>query len=129
MAKIFAGSTPKFLMKLKTKDGIQLDPSDANVVVDVQVIIYNAITGIVITRMYLNTLPAGTDTWRKMLIKTMATGDKRVQFYLTAAETTAAKGNTNVIQVKTTVVDTEITGNVRTIIKKGKFQEILASKV
>ena len=47
MMAIFAGSTPKFLLKIKNESGTQLDPSDitgsTGTVAEVKIFIYNAI--------------------------------------------------------------------------------------
>jgi len=126
---IYSGSTPKFLIKIKDNQGIQLDPSNIAEITEVQIIIFNAITGVTVGRFYLRvlpTLPAG-ETWSQLTTKNLGSDDVRVLLVLTAAQTQLADGNGNKIQIKTTVPDTEVTGG-RITIKTGIFSEIIKSK-
>jgi hypothetical protein len=128
MAIVYAGSTPIYHTKLFDKDGTQLDPSDVSNVVEVKIFIYNAITGAVIGKFYLNTLPPG-EGWTKLPApKTFGDGDVRIMLILSAAQTIAAEGNSNEIQMNVHVVDGDAPSGVRIIIKKGKFTEIKPSK-
>jgi hypothetical protein len=69
--EIFAGSTPKLLVKVKDEDGVQLDLEDADQVIDVRIKIYNAISGAIIAKFYLNAEPTPSDGWRKAEVKTL----------------------------------------------------------
>lgn len=119
---VFAGSTPKYLLKIKDEQGLQLDPTNTGVVSEVKVYLYNSITGADVGKFYLRTNP-GTG-WSPLSTKDLGGGDKRVLLALSAAQTQAAASNSNTIQVNVHVVDTEAPGGTRIVIKKGKFHEI-----
>ena len=124
---IYAGSTPKFLLKIKDEAGIQLNPLLLTQVLQVKVYIFNAITNLAWAKFYLTTMPTGGN-WTIMSTSTLSATDIRVRFYLTEAQTNLAEGNDNKIQVNITVPDTE-TGGTRTIIKTGKFAEIIKAQI
>ena len=126
MAVIYAGSTPKFLMRIKDENGVQLDPSNIAQVTEVKVFLYNAINGTIIGKYYLNTNPG--EGWTALTIKDLGEGDKRVLMVMTSAMTTAAEGNSNMIQVDAHIVDADVPGGSRIVIKKGKFYEIKPAK-
>jgi hypothetical protein len=123
---IFQGETPKYLCRIKDSAGTQLDPSNATQVIEVKIWIYNAIDGSssIAKFIYPTSPPAG---WRAATLHTDGT-DKRVMFILSAAETTAAKGNQNEIQIEIVFYDTEMPDNSRIEIKKGRFSEINTSQ-
>jgi len=128
MAKIYAGSTPKYLIKIKDEAGVQLDPTNLDQVSKVLVYIYNSITGNVIGRFiyyYGPQEPFSDYTW--MQHKDLGNGDVRLLLVLTAAQTIAAEGNGNKIQITVHVPDTEVAGD-RIIIKTGEFSEIVKAK-
>ena len=128
MAKIYAGSTPKYLIKIKDEAGVQLDPTNLDQVSKVLVYIYNSITGNVIGRFiyyYGPQAPYEGHTW--MRAKDLGGGDVRLILYLTAAQTIAAEGNGNKIQITVHVPDIEVDGD-RIIIKTGEFSEIVKAK-
>lgn len=127
MGAVYAGSTPKYLIKIKDENGVQLDPSDIAVVSEVKVFLYNSFTGTVIGKFYLNTEPEVTG-WTQMTVKELSASDKRLLMVLTAAMTQAAEGNSNEIQINTHIVDTDAPSNTRIVIKKGKFHEIKPAK-
>jgi len=127
MGVVYAGSTPKYLIKIKDKNGNQLDPSDAQQVSEVKVFIYNDINGTIFARLYLNTLPS-EEGWTQMTTKEIEEDDIRILMVLTASHTNAAEGNSNVIQVDTHIPDAEVPGGTRVVIKKGKFSEIKPAK-
>ena len=122
---IYSGSTPKFLVKIKDEAGIQLDPSNTDQVTEVKITLFNAITSTVFGRFYLNQSSAGYNI--PMTVQDNGEGDLRVKFHLTAAQTEAAEGNSNRIQITITVPDPDIAGG-RVIIKTGKFAEVVRSK-
>lgn len=124
MGAIFAGSTPKYLIRIKDKTGVQLDPSDVGQLTDLRIWIFNNIDRTVIAKFYLNTAPDPIGTWRKADVKDVAPGDKRVMFTLTAAETLAAPPNTNGIQIETTIPDTDYSSNIRVDIGSARFPEV-----
>lgn len=127
MSGLYAGSTPKYLVRIRDEEGVQLDPSDVNQILEVRIWIYNALDGTVVAKFYLNTEPSGIG-WRQAIVKTVGAGDKRVQFTLTAAETEAAPPNKNEIQIEVTVPDTDFDDDKRVIIKTGRFSDIRPSK-
>jgi hypothetical protein len=128
MSGLLAGSTPKYLVRLRDENGNQLDPSDTDQIKEVNIWIYNSIDGTVIAKFYLHTQP--DSSWREASTKEVAPGDVRVLFYLTAAETLAAPANKNEIQVKIIVPDTDfgVPNGERTIIKTGRFSDIKPAK-
>lgn len=129
MAIVYAGSTPLYNATLFDKDGVQLDPSDISKVIEVKIFIYNAITGAIIGKFYLNELPDEGEGWIKLPApKTISAGDVRIILPLTAAQTTAAEGNSNEIQMNVHIADADAPGGVRIDIKKGKFSEVKSSK-
>ena len=125
---ILAGSTPKYLLRIRDESGNQLDPSNPAQVTEVKVFIYNALTGTYIARYCLTTspLPAG---YTLLSTKDLGDGDVRVLMVLTSAMTTAAAGNSNEIQVNVEIPDADVpTTGTRVLIRKGKFHEILKAK-
>ena len=128
MAAIYAGSTPKFLIKVKDEAGIILNPTDTNQVTGVQVFIFNAITGAVFAKFYYGTEPSPLIGWTLMVHKDISSTDIRLQLILSAAQTQAAEGNANKIQVNVSVPDADAPAGTRVIIKTGKFSEILKAK-
>ena len=124
---IYAGSTPKFLLKVKDEAGFQLNPSDISQVTEVKVYVFNAITNDVWAKFYLKTMPS-SGNWTQMSVATLSSTDIRVRFYLTEAQTMAAQGNENKIQVNVSVPDAE-TGGTRIVIKTGKFAEIIKAQI
>lgn len=127
---IYQGSTPKYLAKIKNDLGIQLDPSNVLEVIEVRVWISNALDGTSVAKFIYPTTtpPAG---WRAATVKTLTTSplDRRVMFTLTAAETRAAQGNQNDIQVETTFYDEEMPDNKRIEIGSTRFGEIKNSQL
>lgn len=122
---IYAGSTPKFLVKIVDEDRVQLDPSNALQVKEVLIYISNSITNTIVAKLYLNNSPDAEDnTWGQSTMKDLGGGDKRVLFALTAEQTKAAEGNRNNIQVTYTIPDMDLPSGERTIIKKGHFHEV-----
>lgn len=132
MMAIFAGSTPKFLLKIKNESGTQLDPSDITggpgTVAEVKIFIYNAISGALIGKWYLRTLPDQSGGWSQLSTKLVAEGDCRVLLVLTSAQTLAAEGNSNIIQADTHINDTDVPGGIRIEKAKVKFAEVLPVK-
>jgi hypothetical protein len=126
MPGIFAGETPKFLIRVRDEAGVQLTPDDVDQIVEMKIWIFNEISGVVIAKLYLNTSP-GTG-WRQASVKEVTTGDKRVLFTLTADETNAAPVNQNSIQVEITIPDLDFEEGVRVIKKQGSFSEIKPAK-
>jgi len=124
---LYAGSTPKYLVRIRDEEGTQLDPSDVDQIVEVRIWIYNALDGTMVAKFYLNTEPSGTG-WREATVKTVGVDDNRVLFTLTAAETEAAPPNKNEIQIEITVPDTDFPDSKRIIIKTGRFSDIRPSK-
>jgi len=124
---VFAGSTPKYLLRIRNEAGTQLDPSNLAQVTEVKVFIYNAITGAYVARFILNasTLPAG---FTVLSTKDLGDGDIRVLMVLTAVMTTAAEGNRNEIQVNVEMPDAEVPSGTKVLILKGKFHEVLPAK-
>lgn len=123
MSKIFSGSTPKYLLKIKDEQGLQLDPTNASQIVDVKIYIYNALTGADVAKFYLNANPGAG--WTALGTQNLGGGDVRVKMILTAAMTAAiTAGGSNVIQVNAHVYDTDYPNNSRIVIQKGKFHEI-----
>ena len=124
---VFAGSTPKYLIRLRNEAGTQLNPSDLTQVTEVKVFLYNALTGAYVARFILNasTLPAG---YTKLTTKVLDTSDTRVLMVLTAAMTLAAEGNRNLIQVNVEMPDAEVPSGTKIVILSGKFHEILKAK-
>lgn len=127
MGAVYAGSTPKYLVKIKDEEGLQLNPSLVASVKEVKIFLFNAITGTDIGKFYLNTAPE-VSGWTKMTTKDLGNGDIRVLLALTADQTKAAEGNSNSIQIDIHVPDAEVAGGTRIIIEKGKFHEILSAK-
>lgn len=128
---LYQGSTPKFLIAIKDEAGLRLDPrAEANPlqVSAVRAFIYNAITELVFAKFYYGTAPNPTIGWTLMTVSdnmgTELVPDYRLKLILSAAQTLAAGGNSNKIQVNVTVPDTDIAGG-RVIIKTGKFSEII----
>jgi hypothetical protein len=128
MPGLYQGSSPKYLARIRDEQGVQLDPSDVNQVLEVRIWIYNSITGADIAKFYLNTAPDPVGSWRAASVKEVTTGDKRVLLPITVAETLAAFGNKNEIQAEVTVPDEDFDDNKRVIISKGIFPEIKAAK-
>jgi hypothetical protein len=127
MPGIYQGSTPKYLLKIKNAQGVQLDPSDVNQVIEVRIWIYNSITGAEIVKFFLNIAPTPLGSWRQTAVKEVITGDKRVLLPILAAEI-SSPGNKNEIQIEVTVPDTDFDDNKRVIISKGIFPEVKAAK-
>lgn len=129
---ISAGSTPKFLLKVKNEAGTQLDPSDTSggsgTIAEVKIFIFNSVTGTIVGKWYLRTLPDQTGGWNHLSTKLIATGDCRVLLVLTADQTLAAEGNSNVIQIDTHIYDADVTGGARIEKVKAKFAEVLPAK-
>jgi len=125
---IYAGSTPKYLIKIKDEQGLQLNPASALQVTGVRVYIYNSISGVEVGRFYYGTAPVPTTGWTLMTVKYIGDNDYRVQLILTAAQTIAAEGNSNKIQINASVPDADVPGGTRVIIKTGEFSEIVKSK-
>lgn len=120
---LYQGETPKYLVRIKDANGVQLDPSNVAQVVEVKIWIYNSITGESIAKFVYPTSPSAG--WRAATIKVISGEGKRLLFILTEAETEAAKGNSNIIQIQTIFYDDENPpSNARTEIKKGQFDEI-----
>lgn len=125
---IYAKSTPKFLAKLKDNTGTVLDP-DAETVIQVRILIQNALDESVLTRQYYKGASPGA-TWDSTRTKRKLDDDSvpYLMFSLSAVETTAAKGNKNIIQMEIDVTDSDIpTTNKRTVIMKGEFPAIMPS--
>jgi hypothetical protein len=124
MSGLYSGSTPKYLTRIRDEAGVQLDPEDIDQILEVRIWIYNAISGTIVAKFYLNTLPTPSTGWRQASVKEIITGDKRVLFTLTAAETSAAPVNKNEIQIEITIPDADFDDNKRVIIKTGRFSDI-----
>ncbi len=123
---LYQGETPKYLCRIKNSSGTQLDPSNVAQVIEVRIIIYNAISGASVAKFIYPTFPPAG--WRAATLHTDGT-DKRVMFILSAAETMAAHGNQNEIQTQTIYPDTENPpSNQRIEIKKGRFVEIKSAQ-
>lgn len=127
MASIYAGSTPKYLIKIKDENGTQLDPREISQIIEVKIFIYNSISGKMIAKFYLNTAPDPATGWGELTTKVVSASDVRLLMSLTDEQTTEAEGNNNTIQINTHVPDAEIEDGVGIIIKKGKFHEIKPS--
>jgi len=125
---IFAGSTPKYRIRLKDEAGTQLNPEDTGQILEVKIWIYNSISGDVVAKFYLNDAPDPIGTWRQASIKEDVSGDKRVHIYLTASETEEAAPDMNIVQVAVTVPDADFADGKRIIIKKGRFHGIKYAK-
>lgn len=127
MAVVYAGSTPKYLIKVKDENGTVLDPRDsAGVVLGVSVYIFNAITGVVFAKFYYGAVVPGATL---MTAKDLGGGDVRLQLIMTPAQTLAAEGNSNKIQINVTIVDNDVPDtHSRVIIKTGKFSEVVKAK-
>jgi len=125
-ATIYSGSTPKFLIRIRDENGNQVDPSDPQSISDAFLLIYNYLTGAVVGRFYLNQEPAPNAGWLQMTIFQVAPGDKRIRFVMTEAQTEAAEGNNNMIQLTIHFVDPDCENSTRIDIKKGRFPEIKA---
>jgi hypothetical protein len=125
---IKAGSTPKYLVRIKDETGIQLDPENLAEVIEVKIWIYNSITGTDVAKFYLNTLPSPSTGWRKAYVKQITPTDKRILFTLTADETNAAKANKNDIQIEVVIPDTDFESGNQVIIQSGRFVDIKSSK-
>lgn len=97
-------------------------------IIEVRILLYNSICGTVFARFYLNNLPTPSEGWRQSTIKEGGTGDKRILFTLTAAETTLALSNKNEIQISTIIPDVDFEDGQCIIIQKGRFPEIKPSK-
>ena len=128
MSGLYAGSTPKYLVRIRDEDGLQLDPSNVSQILEVRIWIYNALDGVVVAKFYLNDTPTPSEGWREASVKEISPTDKRVLFTLTAAETEAAPPNKNEIQIEITVPDTDFDDDKRVIIKTGRFSDIRPSK-
>jgi hypothetical protein len=128
MAVVYAGSTPKYLIKVKDENGLILDPRDVAMVLAVNVFIYNAISGVIFAKFYWGTAPNPITGWTLMLTKDLGAGDVRLQLILSASQTQTAEGNSNKIQINVTVPDTDAPGGNRVIIKTGKFSDIVKAK-
>jgi hypothetical protein len=128
--EIYAGSTPKLLVKIKDADGVQMDPEDADQIIDVRIKIYNAISGAIIAKFYLNAVPTPSTGWRQADVKVLSSQDKRLVLTLTAEETHAAPGNQNDIKVEVIVPDTDMvdSNDERTEVMVGHFPEIKHTK-
>ena len=131
---IYSGSTPKFLIKIRDENGLQLDPRAVANPIQVTAVwayIYNAITGVVIGKFYFGTAPNPLTGWELMTVTgnmgTVPLPDYRLKLILTAAQTQAAEGNSNTMQITLTVPDADVPGG-RIVIKTGKFSEIVKSK-
>ena len=126
---VLSGSTPKYLLRIYSEAGSQLDPSNTSQVLEVKVFIYNAITGEYVGRFILreSPLPSG---YTRLSTKAVETGDVRVLMVLTSAMTSAAAGASNEIQIDIHVPDADVAGTgVRIIKNRGKFHEILKAKL
>ena len=127
MSGILAGSTPKYLVRIRDENGVQLDPENVAQVIEVRIWIYNKISGTIVAKFYLNTAPNPATGWRQAVIKGTLP-DKRVMFTLTAEETVSAPANKNEIQIEITVPDTDYESGQRVIIKTGSFSDIKPAK-
>lgn len=128
MSGLYAGSTPKYLTRIRDENGVQLDPENIAQIIEVRIWIFNSISGTVVAKFYLNTSPTPADGWRQAEVKEISPTDKRVLFTLTAAETTAAPANKNEIQIEITIPDTDFDDGKRIIIKAGRFSDIKPAK-
>lgn len=126
---LYQGETPKYLCKFKDALGVQLDPSDSAQISEVRIWINNAIDGSLVAKFIYPTSPS--TGWRAATVKTVATLplDRRIMFMLTAAETRAATGNQNNIQIETTFYDEEMPDNKRIEIGSAEFGEIKYSQI
>lgn len=124
MGVVYAGSTPKYLIKIKDVNGVQLDPRESNQIIDVKAFIYNSISGQMIAKFYFNVAPDPVTGWTQLTSKVISATDIRILMTLTAEQTIAAEGNNNIIQINTHYPDSEAPGGVKISIKKGKFHEI-----
>lgn len=128
MSVIYAGSTPKYVIRVKDALGNQLDPSSTGQVLDMRIWVFNAVTGDVIAKRYLNSIPSPSEGWVKANVKEIVPGDKRVLIYLTALETSLAPTDTSDIQVEITFPDPDYPDGKRVEITKGRFYEIQTGK-
>lgn len=128
MSGLYAGSTPKYLTRIRDEAGVQLDPENVAQILEVRIWLFNSISGTIIAKFYLNTLPTPADGWRQAEVKEISPTDKRILFFLTAAETLAAPANKNDIQIEVTVPDTDFDNGKRIIIKTGRFSDIKPAK-
>jgi hypothetical protein len=128
MSGLYAGSTPKYLTRIRDEAGVQLDPENVAQILEVRIWIYNAISGVMVAKFYLNTLPTPSDGWRQATVKEISPTDKRILFTLTAEETLAAPVNKNEIQIATTVPDADFDNGERIVIKTGRFSDIKPAK-
>ena len=129
MSGLYQGSTPKYLTRIRDENGAQLDPENSAHILEVRIWIYNSISGVEIAKFYLNTPPVPSTGWRQATVKDVTLTDKRVMFFLTAAETNLAPPNKNEIQIEVTVPDTDCPpDNERIIKKKGRFPDIAPAK-
>jgi len=126
---IFAGSTPKYRIRLKDEAGTQLNPEDTGQILEVKIWIYNSISGDVVAKFYLNDAPDPIGTWRQAGIKEIVPGDKQVHIYLTTSETEEAAPDMNIMQVAVTVPDADFADGKRIIVKKGRFHDIKYAKL
>jgi hypothetical protein len=125
---VFQGSTPKFLTRIKDSSGVQLDPSDVDQVIEMFIWIYNAISGAIIAKLYLNTLPEADVGWRALVVKQIVPGDKRLLFYLTKEESEAAHSNNNEIEIKLILPDVDAPDGEYITIGKKRFSEVKPAK-
>lgn len=128
MSGLYAGSTPKYLTRIRDENGVQLDPENIAQILEVRIWIFNSISGTVVAKFYLNTAPTPADGWRQATVKEISPTDKRVLFTLTPAETSAAPANKNEIQIEITIPDTDFDDGKRVIIKTGRFSDIKPAK-
>jgi len=128
MSIIYSGSTPKYAIRVKDRDGVQLNPSSVGQIIDMRVWVFNAVTGGVIAKRYLNTIPSPSEGWLKADVKEVSPGDNRVLFYLTASETLLAPTNTSEIQVEITFPDSDCSDGKRIEIAKARFYELQTAK-
>jgi len=128
MGSLYQGSTPKYLTRIRDENGIQLDPGNVAQILEVRIWIYNCISGTIVAKFYLNTLPTPSDGWRQAEVKVLSPTDSRILFTLLAAETLAAPVNKNEIQIEITIPDADFDDNKRIIIKTGRFSDIRPAK-
>ena len=128
MSGLYAGSSPKYLTRIRDENGVQLDPENIAQILEVRIWIFNSISGTVVAKFYLNTAPTPADGWRQATVKDVTPTDKRVLFTLTPAETNAAPANKNEIQIEITIPDTDFDDGKRVIIKTGRFSDIKPAK-
>lgn len=128
MSVIYSGSTPKYVIRVKDANGNQLDPSSTGQILDMRIWVLNTVTGEVIAKRYLNSIPSPSEGWLKANVKEVAPGDKRVLIYLITSETSLAPTNTSDIQVEITFPDPDYPDGKRIEIIKGRFYEIQTAK-